>query len=99
MGRVIENKPVINIWLSKYGFEYDSNCHVGNCRGFERFYESSDNDEITWVVISLARKKVYVSTELKHYDGVISTKDFDIPSNINPNVEAEFIPWLDSVVG
>ena len=99
MGRVIENKPVINIWLAKYGFVYDSECHIGNCRGFERFYETDDNDEITWVVISLARKKVYVSTELKHVEGYVSVKDYDIPENINPNIESEFIPWLDKIVG
>lgn len=100
MGRVIENKPVANLWLYKYGFEYDSNCHIGNCRGFERFYETSDDDEILWVVISLANKKVYTRLENKHIDNsMYNSKSFDIPETVNPNIETEFIPWLDSIVG
>ena len=100
MARVIENKPIMSLWLGKYGFEYDSNCRVGSCRGFERYYDSAtDPDEITWVTISFSNKTVYIGTENKHIDGIFANQSFAIPENINPNNESEFINWLDSIVG
>lgn len=99
MGRVLDNKPIANQWLYKYGFLYDSNCHAGNCRGFERYYKSeTEDDTILWVTISTSKRIVYLVTEFYTTNGVIEETKVDIPKEIDINNEAIFITWLDSIV-
>lgn len=99
MGRVLDNKPITSQWISKYGFQYDSNCHAGHCRGFERYYNEDDQDEITWITISRSKRVVYILVESKATDTVIKEDTIAIPDYIDVNTEIGFISWLDGIVG
>lgn len=99
MGRVLENKPIMSQYLNKYGFQYDSNCYAGHCRGFERYYNEDDQDEITWVTISRSKKLVYILVESKSTNAIIKEDTIAIPDFIDVNVEIGFISWLDGIVG
>lgn len=99
MGRVLENKPIMSQYLNKYGFQYDSNCHAGHCRGFERYYDSDDSDEVTWVTVRRSKRCIHILVESKTTDAVIKEETIDIPDVIDVNTEIGFISWLDQIVG
>ena len=98
MGRVIKNDPIISQWLSKYGFHYDSNCHIVECSGFERYYYSADRQIKDWVTICPSKACVYLSKE--RLDGTVAARSkISVPNSIDMNNEDIFISWLDEVVG
>lgn len=102
MGRVLENKPIANQWLYKYGFVYDSNCYAGKCRGFERYYKNEPaadgQDTILWVTINTAKRVIYLLTEYAYTNGYIKDETVSIPNEIDINDEVVFTTWLDSIV-
>lgn len=100
MARVLKNEPIISQWLFKYGFNYDSNCYIVKCSGFERYYYNEDKTCKDWVTICPSTRSVFVSTEkLGDNPIVVSRRKVSIPEGIDFNNEDIFISWLDDVVG